>query len=68
MLIDAREGGRERDGEGEKHRYERETLTGCLLDARQPRQACALTRNQTCDVLVYKRHCNHLSHNSQALL
>ena len=48
-----------RESEEEKHRCERETLIGCLSYASQPgpnpqpRHVCALTRNQTRDLLVY---------------
>ena len=36
MLIDFRERGREREREGEKHRFERETLIGYLLYMSRP--------------------------------
>ena len=50
---------REGQREGEKHRCDRETLTGCLLYVPQPgieptAWICTLTRNQTCDFLVYR--------------
>ena len=56
---------------GEKHRYVRETLTGCLSHAPLPRgpgpatQACVLTGNQTSDLLVSRLAFSPLSHTGQ---
>ena len=59
MLIDLREKGWKEEREREIHRWEREALISCLLYTPQPRsvprtQACALTRNRTGNLLVYR--------------
>ena len=68
LLIPEREEGREK--EREKHWYERETSISCLLHTPWPgtepaTQACALTRNRTCDLSVCRMTPNQLSHTSQ---
>ena len=70
FLIDSRERGREGEGEGDNHQCERETLISCLLHMPQPgtkptTQACALTGNQTSDLLVCGMMTNQLSYTSQ---
>ena len=58
----------QRDGKGrrkrKKHLCERETLISCLVHAltRTEPTACALTRNQTCDLSLCKVMLNELSH------
>ena len=69
-LFIFRERGREREREGEKHRCKRETSIGCLSYAPQPgtdpaTQACALTRNETCNLLLFRIMSNPLIHAGQ---
>ena len=68
---------RERGRERETHRCEREKLIGCLSYMPRLRvmgawtgmepatQACALTRNRTCDLSVTGQHSNQWNHTSQ---
>ena len=65
--------GREAEREREKHRCERETSIGCLsfiraLSETEPAtQACALSRNWTCDLLLCGAMLNQLSHTGQGI-
>ena len=72
-FVDFRERRREVEREGKNYQCERETLIDCLLHVHQPRtkpatQACALTENQTRDLLVCRMMPNQLSHSSRGYL
>ena len=65
-----RDRGREGEREGDKHPCVRDTLISCF--SREPNwgtwattQACALTGNRTCDLLVCRKVLNALIHTSQ---
>ena len=65
-----REKGRKGERMGEKHQCVRDTSIGCLSHAPNwgtwpATQACALTGNQTCDLLVLRLALSPLSHTSQ---
>ena len=69
-LFIYRERGKEGEREGAKHWCLREVLIGCLshvpkLGTCPATQACALTGNQICNLLVCRWALNPLSHTSQ---
>ena len=72
-LFIFRDRGREGERGGKKHCCERETSIGCLSCVPWPgtepvTQACALTRNQTGDLLLCGTMPNQMSHTGQGCL